>query len=47
MARRDALDQGRDDRAAPRADGAVELDTSDLTVDEIVEDLAGRIDADG
>ena len=29
------------DRPAPRADGALELDTSDMTVDEIVDELAG------
>jgi cytidylate kinase len=43
MARRDALDQGRDNAPLMRADGALELDTSDMTVDEIVDDLAGRI----
>lgn len=44
MARRDALDQGRETAPLRRADGALELDTSDLTVDEIVDDLARRID---
>jgi len=44
MARRDALDQGRDLGPLRRADGAVELDTSDMTVDEIVADLARRIE---
>jgi cytidylate kinase len=29
-----------------RADGALELDTSDMTVDEIVDELAGRIGDD-
>ena len=43
MARRDALDQGRDTGPLQRADGALEIDTSDLTVDEIVEDLAARV----
>jgi len=43
MARRDALDQGRDTDPLRRADGALEIDTSDMTVDEIVEDLVGRI----
>ena len=43
MARRDALDQGRDADPLRRADGALELDTSDMTVDEIVDALAGRI----
>ncbi len=44
MARRDALDQGRDTAPLRRADGALELDTSDMTVDEIVAELARRID---
>jgi cytidylate kinase len=43
MARRDALDQGRETDPLVRADGAFELDTSDMTVDEIVEDLVGRL----
>ena len=36
LARRDALDQGRDDSPLRTADDAVVIDTSDLTVDEIV-----------
>lgn len=44
MARRDALDQGRDTAPLRLADGAFELDTSDMSVDEIVADLARRID---
>ena len=43
MARRDALDQGRETAPLRQADGAIELDTSDMTVDEIVADLAGRV----
>jgi CMP/dCMP kinase len=43
MARRDALDQGRETAPLRQADGAIELDTSDMTVDEIVADLAGRL----
>jgi CMP/dCMP kinase len=43
MARRDALDQGRDADPLRRADGALEIDTSDMTVEEIVDDLVGRI----
>jgi CMP/dCMP kinase len=43
MARRDALDQGRDTDPLRRADGAFELDTSDMTVDEIVDDLVGML----
>lgn len=46
MARRDALDQGRETAPLKRADGAFELDTSDMTVDEIVAELARRIDDD-
>jgi CMP/dCMP kinase len=46
MARRDALDQGRDTAPLMRADDALELDTSDMTVDEIVDELAGRIGDD-
>jgi CMP/dCMP kinase len=44
MARRDALDQGRDADPLRLADDAIELDTSDMTVDEIVAELARRID---
>lgn len=43
LARRDALDQGRDTDPLRQADDAIELDTSDMTVDEIVADLAGRL----
>ena len=44
MARRDAFDQGREADPLRQADDAIELDTSDMTIDEIVADLAGRID---
>lgn len=44
MARRDALDQGRAEAPLHRADDALAVDTSDLTVKEIVEELARRID---
>jgi CMP/dCMP kinase len=44
MARRDAYDQGREADPLRLADDAIELDTSDMTIDEIVADLAGRID---
>jgi cytidylate kinase len=47
MARRDALDQGRETGPLVRPDGALELDTSDMTVDEIVDELARRIGDDG
>ena len=44
IAHRDALDQGRDASPLTRAGDAVEVDTSDLTVDEIVDLLAEQID---
>jgi cytidylate kinase len=44
IARRDALDSGRDDSPLRQSDDALEVDTSDLSVDEIVESLARRID---
>lgn len=46
MARRDALDQGRDSSPLHQAGDATELDTSDMTVDEIVDDLARRVGSD-
>jgi cytidylate kinase len=45
MARRDALDSGRDTSPLRQANDAFELDTSELDIDEIVENLARRIDA--
>ena len=44
IARRDALDQGRDSSPLTRAGDAVEVDTSDLTIDEIVDLLASQLD---
>lgn len=44
IARRDALDQGRDASPLTRAGDAVEVDTSDLTIDEIVDLLVAQID---
>ena len=44
IARRDALDQGRDASPLTRAGDAVEVDTSDLTIDEIVDLLAAQLD---
>ncbi|HEX6236456.1 MAG TPA: (d)CMP kinase [Acidimicrobiales bacterium] len=44
LARRDALDQGRGDSPLRPAADAVQLDTSDLSVDDIVDQLARRID---
>lgn len=44
IARRDALDQGRDASPLTRAGDAVEVDTSDLTIDEIVDLLVDQLD---
>lgn len=44
IARRDALDQRRDTSPLSRAGDAVEVDTSDLDIAEIVELLAGQLD---
>jgi cytidylate kinase len=43
LARRDALDQGREVSPLAEADGALVLDTTDMTVEEIVADLVGRL----
>lgn len=43
LARRDALDSNRDASPLTQADGAVIVDTSDLSVDEIVEHLVGLL----
>jgi CMP/dCMP kinase len=43
MARRDALDQGRTDSPLRRADDAVELDTSEMSIEQIVQELAGMV----
>ncbi|MFP5322234.1 MAG: (d)CMP kinase [Acidimicrobiia bacterium] len=47
IARRDALDQGREASPLTRSGDAVEVDTSDLDVDEIVELIAGQVESDG
>jgi cytidylate kinase len=44
MARRDAFDQGREADPLRRAEDAIQFDTSDMSVDEIVDELARRID---
>jgi cytidylate kinase len=44
MARRDAFDQGREAGPLRPAEDAIEFDTSDMSIDEIVAELAGRID---
>jgi cytidylate kinase len=43
LARRDALDQGREHNPLAVADDAVVIDTSDMTIDEIVDDLVHRL----
>lgn len=43
LARRDALDQGREASPLALADGAVEVDTTGRDVDEIVADLVSRL----
>jgi cytidylate kinase len=45
MAKRDAYDSSRAASPLQQASDALEVDTSDLTLDEIVEELARRIDA--
>jgi cytidylate kinase len=44
LARRDALDQGRDHSPLAVADDAVQVDTTDRTIDEVVDDLMKRLD---
>jgi cytidylate kinase len=44
MARRDAFDQGREVDPLRAAEDALEFDTSDMSIDEIVAELARRID---
>ncbi|MCB1004304.1 MAG: (d)CMP kinase, partial [Acidimicrobiales bacterium] len=39
IARRDALDQGREDSPLREAEGSVVVDTSDRSIDEIVDEL--------
>jgi cytidylate kinase len=43
LARRDALDQGREDSPLAEADDALVVDTSELSVDEVVEALAAKV----
>src|SRR5690242_7179612 len=47
LARRDALDQGRADSPLREADDAVVIDTSDLTVDDIVDVVLGHLHGEG
>lgn len=43
IARRDALDQGRDDSPLTQAPDAVFVDTTDRSVDDIVDELASKL----
>ncbi len=43
LARRDALDQGREASPLAEADGALVVDTSDLSIDDVVEALAAKV----
>jgi len=45
IARRDAADQGRDDSPLREADDAVIVDTTGLTIDEVVAELAAMVEA--
>lgn len=45
LARRDALDQGREADPLTQAQGAVVVDTSDLDVEQIVDAIQGRLDS--
>ena len=47
LARRDALDQGRDVSPLAEADDAFLIDTTGLAVDEIVDVIAARVAQDG
>jgi cytidylate kinase len=43
LARRDAYDQGREASPLVLAEGSMQFDTSDLTVDEVVDQLVARL----
>jgi cytidylate kinase len=47
LARRDTLDEGRDDSPLAQADDAVVLDTSGMTIDEVVETLVDALEKAG
>ena len=47
LARRDALDQGREESPLVEADGALLVDTTGLSVEEIVAVIAKELNADG
>ena len=43
LARRDALDEGRTASPLAQADDAIQLDTSDMSIDQIIDELAGMV----
>ena len=43
IARRDALDQGREHSPLTQAEGAVEVDTTDRSIDQIVDHIMGLL----
>ena len=45
LARRDALDQGREASPLELADGAVVVDTTDRSIDDIVAEIVGMVPA--
>jgi cytidylate kinase len=47
LARRDTLDEGRDDSPLARADDAMVLDTSGMSIEEVVESLVAALDGAG
>jgi len=44
LARRDALDEGRENSPLAIADDAIEVDTTDRTVDQVVDEIIARLD---
>jgi cytidylate kinase len=44
LARRDALDRGRDDSPLVEASGAVSLDTTDKEIDEVVDEVIAKLE---
>ncbi|MDQ1431983.1 MAG: CMP/dCMP kinase [Actinomycetota bacterium] len=47
LARRDAIDEGRDHSPLTAADDAVHVDTTDRTVDQVIDELMKRLDGHG
>jgi CMP/dCMP kinase len=43
LARRDAFDEGRDDSPLAEADDAVRIDTTDRSIDEVVDEVLARV----